>query len=68
MYSYARYDAKLGIYTEISEKEYNNKIRKKYMFPVWDEYHQKFTDTYYDSRDGICRIFYFKKEVNDEIS
>lgn len=59
MTKYYRYDAYLGSQCEISEKEYNRKIKSRYILPVWDDYFQQFTDTHYDCRDSIVRIFYW---------
>lgn len=59
---YYRYDARLGSTRELTEKEYNKAISKKYVLRVWDSYYQEFTNTYYDSRDSIVRIFYWTKE------
>lgn len=58
---YIRYDARLGTTRELTEKEYKKAINKRYVLRVWDSYYQEFTDTYYDSRDSIVRIFYWSK-------
>lgn len=63
---YIRYDAYLGTETEITKAQFERKIRSKYVFPVWDEYLQQPTEAYYDSRDSILRIFYWKSETEEE--
>lgn len=64
-FKYVRYDAYLGTETEITKAQFERKIRSKYVFPVWDEYLQQPTETYYDSRDSILRIFYWKSETEE---
>ena len=60
---YYRYDMYFGSLYEITEKEFNRRIKSKYVFPVWDSYYQECSkNTYYDSRDSIIRIFYFRKD------
>lgn len=64
---YYRYDMYLGSLYEITEKEFNRRIKSKYVFPVWDSYYQEHSkNTYYDSRDNITRIFYFRKDDDNE--
>ena len=61
---YWRYDARLGAWLELTEKEFNRKIKSKYILPVYDDYWQTFSDrTFYDSRDSIARIFYIRSEA-----
>lgn len=60
---YKRYDAKLGTWLELTEKEFNRKIKSKYVLPVYDSYYQTFSEnTYYDCRDTIVRTFYMRIE------
>lgn len=66
-YEYYRFDSRFNSKTPITEKQFNRKIRSKYIFPIWDDYYQEFDyDSYYDIRDSIVRIFYFKVEVKDD--
>ena len=61
--NYYRYDARLGSWRELTEKEFNRAIKKKYVLPVWDDYWQRFSEkTFVDTRDSIVRIFYIKGE------
>ena len=60
--SYYRYDAHFGTLTEITEKQFQKIIAKRYILRVYDSYWQKFTDTWFDSRDTISRIFYWESE------
>lgn len=61
---YWRYDARLGTWLELTEKEFNRKIKSKYILPVYDDYLQILSDrTYFDSRDSIVRIFYIRSEA-----
>lgn len=65
-YSYWRYYARLGCWTELTEKEFKRKIKSKYILPVYDSYWQKFSeDCFYDCRDSIVQIFYIKRRAND---
>lgn len=60
---YWRYNARLGAMGEITEKEFNRKIKSKYIVPVYDSYNQAFSkDTFYDSRDSYATVYYFRRE------
>lgn len=63
MTKYIRYDSHFGSEMEITKAQFERKIKSRYVLPVWDSYWQKFTETYYDCRDSIARIFYWKIEV-----
>ena len=59
---YWRYNARLGCWGEMTEKEFNRKIKQKYVLPVYDDYFQEFSEnTYYDSRDSIVTVFYIRR-------
>lgn len=67
MIKYYRIDLHFGKEWEVPKKEFERKIKSKHYFPVWDSYYQEFSEnTYYDCRDSIVRIFYQKREVEDE--
>lgn len=60
---YYIYDAYLGTQMEITEKEFRRRINSRYVFPVWNDYYQERSkDTYFDCRDSITRIFYWRKD------
>lgn len=63
---YIRYDAYLGTETEITKAQFERKIKAKYMCRVWDDYWERFYDVWFDSRDSIHRIFYWKSETEEE--
>lgn len=68
MIKYYIIDLHLGSEWEVSEKEFNRKIKSKNFVPVWDSYYQEHSKTtWYDIRDSICRIFYQKREVADDL-
>ena len=67
MKRYVRYDAYFGSIAYISEKQFKKQIKKKYILPVWDPYWQIFTETYFDSRDSISRIFYWCDDGEDYV-
>lgn len=63
MTTYWRYNAKLGCWGTLTEKEFKKAVSKKYVLPVYDSYFQTFSEnTYYDSRDRIVSVFYIKRE------
>ena len=58
---YYRFDARFNSKIQMTKKQFERKIKSKYIFPLWDSYYQEFDyDAYYDSRDSIVRIFYFR--------
>ena len=64
---YYRYDAYLGSFTPMTKKEFERKIKSKYIHPVFDDYWQEISEnTFFDSRDSIVRIFYMRREKEDD--
>lgn len=62
-YEYFRYNACLGAFNRISKKEFERKIKSKYILPVYDSYWDAISEnTFYDCRDSIVKIFYLKRE------
>jgi len=58
---YYRFDARFNSKIPMTRKQFERKIKSKYILPIWDSYYQKFDyDAYYDCRDSIVRIFYFR--------
>ena len=67
MERYYRIDLHFGKEWEVSKKEFDRKTKSKWYLPVYDSYWQTLSeDTYYDCRDSLVRIFYQKREVEDE--
>lgn len=63
MPDYYRYNARLGSFAPMTEKEFERKIKSKWVLPVYDSYWQTSSDsTYYDCRDSIATIFYMRTE------
>lgn len=61
MPDYYRYNARLGSFSPMTEKEFERKIKSKWVLPVYDSYWQTSSDsTYYDCRDSIANIFYVR--------
>lgn len=62
MAKYRRCNPHLGVIYDIPERLALRKINSKYWFPVWDDYHQRFSDnTWYNIRDSE-RDWIFKVE------
>ena len=58
---YYHFDSRFNLKTPMTRKQFERKIKRKYILPIWDSYYQEFDyDAYYDCRDSIARIFYFR--------
>lgn len=64
---YYRFDSRFNSKTPMTRKQFERKVKCKYILPIWDSYYQEFDyDAYYDCRDSIVRIFYFRVKEEKE--